>query len=216
MKRFYYTYKITLLKGDLAGCYYFGKHSTDDLNDGYAGSGKIIKNYYTKYGKIEHQTYIKEIISFYSDDEQLNIGEIELVGNLYKDDENCLNLVPGGGYNDIVAEKISKANKGRECSDETRKKISERTKQGMNNPETRKKCSENAKKTRNRKGKPHSEETKKRIGEIKKGNKNRLGIGFSDESKAQISASLKEFYKTHKRQYNEDGSYKYIDIETNE
>lgn len=217
MKQFYYTYKITLLKGTLAGHYYFGKHSTNNLNDGYAGSGTIIKNYYDKYGKIEHQTYIKEIIAFYNNDEELNKGEKELVGNLYDTDELCLNLVPGGGYND-VAEKISKSNKGRKCSEETRKNISVGTKIGMNNPETKKKCSENAKKTKNFKGHHHSEEFCKQNSERKKGNKYRLGIGFTNEAKTQISDSLIEYYKTHKhkRQYNEDGSYKYIIIEINE
>lgn len=37
MNKFYYTYKITLLKGSLAGHYYYGQHRTSNLNDGYAG-----------------------------------------------------------------------------------------------------------------------------------------------------------------------------------
>lgn len=80
MNKFYYTYKITLLNGSLAGHYYYGKHITDDLEDGYAGSGKIVKSYYKKYGKIEHQTYIKEIIAFYNNDEELNKAEKDLIG----------------------------------------------------------------------------------------------------------------------------------------
>lgn len=67
--KYYYTYKITLLKGSLNNYYYLGKHSTNNLNDGYAGSGKIIKSYYKKYGKLENITYTKEILSFYNNDD---------------------------------------------------------------------------------------------------------------------------------------------------
>lgn len=64
--KYIYTYKITCLKGSLAGHYYFDQHRTNNINDGYIGSGRIIGDYYKKYGKIEHQTYIKEIIAFYN------------------------------------------------------------------------------------------------------------------------------------------------------
>jgi len=37
--KFYYLYKIV---NNINGKYYYGVHSTDDLEDGYAGSGKII------------------------------------------------------------------------------------------------------------------------------------------------------------------------------
>ena len=63
MKKFFYIYKITLIKGSFAGHYYFGQHRTNNLNDGYAGSGRILLNYYEKYGKIEGVTYVKEIKS---------------------------------------------------------------------------------------------------------------------------------------------------------
>ena len=35
--------------------YYIGKHSTDEdpFNNSYAGSGTILTNYYSKYGKIK-------------------------------------------------------------------------------------------------------------------------------------------------------------------
>ena len=71
---FRYTYKITLLNGSLAGHYYFGQHSTDDLNDGYAGSGRLVTDYYKKYGKIEHQTYIKEIIALKIGEAAMHLG----------------------------------------------------------------------------------------------------------------------------------------------
>ena len=54
--RYYYTYKITCLKGSLKGHYYYGQHTTDNLDDGYCGNGIIIKKYYKKYGVIENVT----------------------------------------------------------------------------------------------------------------------------------------------------------------
>lgn len=176
MNKFYYTYKITLLKGSLAGHYYYGQHRTDNLNDGYAGSGRKIKNYYKKYGKIEHQTYIKEIISFYNNENELNQAEKDLIGDKYKTDELCLNLIPGGtgkgrnkGYKHSIEtrQKMSISQKGKHLSKETKEKLSKSRIgkfSGTRSEETRKKMSEAAK---NRK--PVSEETKKKISEAKKG-----------------------------------------------
>lgn len=216
MTTYFYTYRITLLKGAHTGHYYLGKHITCNLEDGYAGSGKIVKRYYNKYGKVENKTYTKEIIAFYDSDVALNKAEHELISDLWKTDDKCLNLVPGGGYLEKTVENISKAKKDKKISEEVRHKISVGTKRGMNNPETRRKCSENAKKTRNFLGHHHSEEFCKQNSERKKGNKYRLGIGFTEEAKKKISDSVKEFYRTHKRQYNADGSYKYILKEANE
>lgn len=109
---FRYTYKITLLNGSFAGHYYLGQHSTDNLNDGYAGSGRLVNDYYKKYGKIEHQTYIKEIIAFYNSGEELNQAEFDLIGDKYETDELCLNLRAGGNnalkrdYYDILSKKF--------------------------------------------------------------------------------------------------------------
>ena len=63
----YYVYKITLLKGSLAGAYYIGQHRTKKMNDGYAGSGTILRNYYKVYGEKNGETYTKEIIRYCSE-----------------------------------------------------------------------------------------------------------------------------------------------------
>ena len=92
---YYYTYKITCLKGSLKDHYYFGQHHTDDMDDGYCGSGAIIRKYYKKYGAIENVTYTKDIIDFYSNATELNDAEYELIGDNYKNDPMCLNITHG-------------------------------------------------------------------------------------------------------------------------
>ena len=104
-KRYFYTYKITLLKGSLAGKYYYGQHITYNLNDGYCGSGTIIKSYYKKYRAIENITYVKEILKFYNDEKELDIAEKILIGDLWKTDDNCLNLKCGGQINPFYNKK---------------------------------------------------------------------------------------------------------------
>ena len=47
MSKFHYVYEIT---NKLNGKIYVGKHSTTNLNDGYMGSGSILKDAIAKYG----------------------------------------------------------------------------------------------------------------------------------------------------------------------
>ena len=98
--RYHYIYKIILLKGKYQGYYYLGKHTTRDIDnlslDHYAGSGKIVRNYYNKYGKIEGETFKKEILEFNDSRESNNSREREIIGDLYKTDKLCLNLRNGG------------------------------------------------------------------------------------------------------------------------
>ena len=101
---FYYTYKVTLLKGSLAGKYYYGQHRTKKLEDGYIGSGTKIAAYFKTYPKVEGVTYVREILAFYSDEEELNRAEKELVGDRYETDPNCLNLKAGGNQAKLSSE----------------------------------------------------------------------------------------------------------------
>lgn len=144
---YYYTYKITLLKGSLAGHYYFGQHRTKNLNDGYVGSGKIIKDYFKHYDKVEGVTYVKEILHFYNDKEELSLAEKVLIGDKYITDDLCLNLkqggtnIPGGGgklgnksrlgkhnskeHNAKIGLSNSISLKGRHMSEDVKRKISQ-------------------------------------------------------------------------------------------
>lgn len=145
---FYYTYKVVLLKGSLAGKYYYGQHRTKNLEDGYIGSGTRIASYFKKYPKIEGVTYVRQILAFYSDEEELNRAEALLIGDLYKTDPNCLNLKAGGiqgKYSKEVVEKRAQAHKGLKPrlgshpSEETRKKMSESHKGRKTSQETKEK-----------------------------------------------------------------------------
>lgn len=146
--KYYYTYKVILLKGSLSGHYYYGQHKTNDLCDGYAGSGRILKDYYKKYSKIEGVTYVKSILQFYNNSKELNVAEKNLIGTKYQDDEMCLNLVAGGnspGFSDQTLKKMSKSLKGRTFSENT-KVIWQKQRKGIGNGMYGKKHTASAKK----------------------------------------------------------------------
>lgn len=203
----YYVYKITLLKGSLSGKYYIGQHRTKNINDGYAGSGTILRNYYKACGKKEGETYIKEILQYCSSIAELNKVENELISDRYSSDPNCINLIAGGngrGYSEETRRKISEANKGREVSEEQRKLISaslmghqvpqetralisKRVKEKCKSPEYCKKISE-AQKHR----KPITEETRRKIAEAGKG---RIGCWAGKKMPKSITEKMSASHK---------------------
>lgn len=179
MTTFYYTYKITLLKGSLAGHYYYGQHITNNINDSYAGSGRKVCDYYKKYDKIEGVTYVKEILHFYNDTDELNQAEYDLIGDKYKTDKLCLNLRAGGmqsGRSEETKKLVSEKLKGRIFSEESKQKMSDAQMGNKNHlgyknsEESKQKMSDAHKgKTPGNKGKHISEETKNKISKFSKG-----------------------------------------------
>jgi hypothetical protein len=89
-RKYHYIYKITCLKNER---YYIGMHSTDNLEDGYFGGGKRIKNSVKKHGKDAHR---KEILEFFENRELLVDKEIELINEELLKDPLCMNLNLGG------------------------------------------------------------------------------------------------------------------------
>ena len=106
-----YLYKITCTVGSFKDKFYFGQHTTEDLDDGYKGSGKKLLKYYKKHPN----DYIKEIISFHNSQEELNEAEYELI-HPYLNTKDCLNLKEGGIYRTKMSEesltKMSQVHKG--------------------------------------------------------------------------------------------------------
>ena len=90
MYKYHYLYKIT---NKYNGKYYYGIHSTNDLNDGYMGSGKTLLKAYKKYGK---ESFIKEYIRFFDNRTDLLNAEREIVNEQVISDNNCYNIIQGG------------------------------------------------------------------------------------------------------------------------
>jgi hypothetical protein len=85
----YYTiYKIT---NQLNGKCYVGKHQTNNLNDGYMGSGKLIKRAIAKYG-IEN--FSKEMLYVFQTEDEMNEKEAEIVTEEFC--KTSYNLCKGG------------------------------------------------------------------------------------------------------------------------
>jgi hypothetical protein len=89
-KKYHFIYKTTNL---LSGKYYIGMHSTDNLEDGYMGSGKRLRYSLNKYGKENHKV---EILEFFDSREALVEREKWIVSLNEIAKEECMNLVVGG------------------------------------------------------------------------------------------------------------------------
>lgn len=90
VQKYHYFYKIT---NTINNHFYYGIHSTNNLNDGYMGSGSRLKIAIKKYG-IEN--FSKEIIKFFDNREELAKYEAEIVTESLVHDPNCYNMIVGG------------------------------------------------------------------------------------------------------------------------
>ncbi len=90
MSKFHYFYKIT---NNINNHFYYGIHSTNNLDDGYMGSGSRLKRAYKKYG-IEN--FSKEILKYFDTREELAQYELEIVNEELIADPNCYNIQGGG------------------------------------------------------------------------------------------------------------------------
>jgi hypothetical protein len=197
-RQYHYIYKITRL--DESGKYYIGMHSTDNLDDGYFGSGKHLWRSINKHGKDKHQ---KEILEFLPSREALKLREKEIVNAELLEDKKCMNIAIGGGggstskqmqalwadpeYRKRVSDKVSLASKKMwkdpEYKEKHRIASSEALKKLWQDPEYRERCV--ASNPKSFLGKSHSEETKKSISE--KNSINMLGAKNSVYGKRWIS-----------------------------
>jgi len=86
---FHFTYKIS---NPATGEYYYGKHSTDNVNDGYMSSG----NWVPSLTEEARKGLVKEIVNYYESSELAYEAEKILIGDYWKTDPLCKNEKPGG------------------------------------------------------------------------------------------------------------------------
>lgn len=156
----YLIYKITNL---VNGKFYIGQHQTNDLDDGYFGSGLYLKQAIKKYGK---ENFIFEVLIDLKNEEEMNLLERLVVNEDFIKRDDVYNLQTGGHNGQPSLEsrrKNSKAHLGKQpwnkgltgiYSEETLAKISASRKgkcTGDDNP-------------RAMSGKHHTDEVKMRIG----------------------------------------------------
>ncbi|MEP6458218.1 NUMOD3 domain-containing DNA-binding protein [Citrobacter freundii] len=141
--------------------YYYGKHSTDNLNDGYIGSGTMIKS------TLKHLDYLKQHdpdfridndILCYFDTEDLTFEFEELLISEAKEKHGCLcmNVAAGGSTNNYayktefekneikkkIAKSVSIVRKGIKLTEETKRRISNSKRGIKQTEETKRKISE--------------------------------------------------------------------------
>ena len=89
-RKYHVIYKTTCL---VTGRYYIGMHSTDDLADGYIGSGKRLWQSIRKHGAERH---VCEVLEHLPSRAALKLREAELVNEQLLEDKLCMNIALGG------------------------------------------------------------------------------------------------------------------------
>ncbi len=179
MKRFNYVYVITNLINNKQ---YIGDHSTNNLDDGYLGSGTYLKNSISKHGK-EH--FKREILEQFETREEAFNKQEKYINEYNTLSPNGYNISPKGGY-------------GINCS-----YLSEETIEKIRLTQTGKKYSKEINNSKGRKGKDnkwfnqkHSKISIKKISDkAKKRSQNpMLGKNHSDESKKIMKLQKMKFH----------------------
>ena len=204
---FHYIYKIT---NKINNKIYIGAHSTENLDDGYMGSGKLLKRAQDKYG-IEN--FSKEILEFFDDKTSMFESEKNIVTEEFLKRPDVYNLKLGGegGWDHLntkeyLDKKKEASLKGAatfktrfendpDLKEKYRKMGSERFKQLWDNPKYREKFLN----TKSFLGKTHTLETINKMKEIhaknnhQKGEKNsQFGMMWIHSLDEKVSKRIKK------------------------
>lgn len=155
---------------------YIGVHSTNDLNDGYMGSGVAIKRAIDKY---DIENFTREILYDFGSSDQAYLKEAEIVNESFVSRRDTYNMKCGGLGGKLGVdsrEKLSKALSGRIFSQEHINKISQSL-TGKKHSKIHRRNNSNA-----QKGKIFSEEHKKNLSSAKK----KKNIGFTVTAKCPV------------------------------
>ena len=179
-RKYHILYKTTCL---ITKRFYIGMHSTDNLEDGYIGSGKQLWRSINKHGKDNHDT---EILETLPDRSSLKEREKHIVNEKFLKDKMCMNLAIGGegGYGSLFLskEQLSKgavnANKVKWSNPEFRSKMSE-----LASERNKELHAKGIMKAPDWTGRKHSEETIEKF----KGHKRQSGSNNSQSGKCWIT-----------------------------
>jgi len=86
----YTIYRVTHLE---SGKCYIGKHQTRDPNDGYMGSGQLIRRAVKKHGL---SAFKKEVLHVFETESEMNAKEAEMVTEEFCARDDTYNVCPGG------------------------------------------------------------------------------------------------------------------------
>jgi len=183
---FNYIYITTNL---VNGKKYVGEHSTNNLNDGYLGSGQpYFKRALVEYGK---ENFEKEILELFDTKEDAFDAQSRYIEKYNTLVPNGYNISPTGGHNvkkcwsEESKKKCSETKKGKKHSEETKKKIGDALRGRKISEETKEK----------RRRKPMSKETKKKIS-IARSNK-----PLSEKHKENIGISITRYWGSKERKH---------------
>lgn len=168
----YNIYKTTNL---VNGKFYWGVHDSVDENDGYLGSGMLLRKAIKKYGKEHFRRVTKLLYDTVKEayDDEAFIVDLKMIKR-----KDCYNKALGGDGGNLWGEKENHPMFGKHHSEEFKQKrsanMSDGRMKGENNPMH---------------GKHHSEESRRKIQQKAKGNKSNSGKSFSDETKEKMRKS---------------------------
>ena len=178
------------------GRYYIGIHSTEDLDDGYLGSGKHLRRAVRKHGRGEFR---RHLVKVFATREEAEAWEAEIVTDAVVRDPRSFNLKTGGSAGVNGPEAIDRIKRALR-KPAVKAKIAAVHVGAKRSPEA-KAAMRDAR--RGREGRPHTAQSRARIGAAHKGRKPsaqciaagiaaRTGKPLSDEHKTAATAWMRD------------------------